>query len=205
MKSLLGIGLLSIALATSCNNASKTVENTTDSIKLKALTNDTTAARVQLFLGFTNESETDSSKIFICKSLNGTDTVGLKVEVLKNIKPGINNDGNPIEAGFAKGSIKLSSIGNESNNFIVALGQVFKLPSEGVMTSETIEPTVFSSNKGLVEFNNQNTYSFKLFLDNGLGEPAEMFAVLDLYRRAFELSEKEAVYRPGIIAAFEGK
>ena len=205
MKSLLGIGILAIALSTSCNNASKTEGGATDALILKPLTNDTSAARVQLFLGFTNEFETDSSKIYVCKSLYGTDTVGLQVEVLKNIQPGINNEGNPIEAGFAKGSIRLASIGAESNHFVGALGQLFKLPTDATMSSTAIVPTVFSSNKGVVELNNQNTYSFKLFLDNGLGEPAEMYAVLDLYRRAFELSEKESVYRPGIIAAFEGK
>lgn len=205
MKSLFGIGILAIALATSCNNASKTTDNKNDSLTLKSLTNDTTAARVQLYLGFTNETETDSSKVFVCKSLYGTDTVGLQVEVLKNIQPGINNEGQPTKDGFVDGNIKLTSIGTESNNLVTAIGQLFKLPTDGMMTTNTLLPTVFSSNKGVVEFNNQNTYSFKLFLNNGLGEPAEMFAVLDLYRRAFELSEKDPAYRPGIIAAFEGK
>lgn len=205
MKSIFGIGVLAILLASSCNSSTKSTEKATDAVLLKPLSNDTTAQKLSLFFGFTNETVTDSSKIFIAKSLFGKDTVGIQIEVLKDIEPGINQEGRPIEAGFVKGDIRISSIGAESNNLVKALGILFKLPTDGAMTTTTLVPTIFSSNSGVVDLNSQNTYSFKLFLDEKSTDPAQLFAVLDLYKKAFEISEKDASYRAGVIAAFEGK
>ena len=71
--------------------------------------------------------------------------------------------------------------------------------------TEVVAPTVFSSNKVEVEFSNTGTYSFKLFFANELGEPAEVFAVLDMYRRAFEIEEKDPAQRAQWLSAFEAK
>jgi len=205
MKSILTLGLLALVLASSCDSSTKRAEERAEAAALKQLTNDSTAVKQTFYFGFTDELDTDSSKIYVAKSLFNTDTVGLQIEVMKDIQPGINAEGRPVEAGFVEGDIRLSTIGTPSNNLVVALGSLFSLPTDSKMTDQVLTPTVFSSNSKVVDLNSQGTYSFKLFLNNNLGQPAEVFAVLDLYRRAFEVSEKDSVYRAEIIAAFEGK
>lgn len=205
MKSIFGIGLITLLLATSCNNSSKTSNNSAKGLTLEQLSSNKSAEKQQLFLRFTEEITTDSSTVFIAKSLNDNDTVGLRIEVLNDIQPGINKDGRPVESGFVKGAIKLSSIGAQSDAFVNALSGLLHTTSTGEMTPEVIVPTVFSSNKDVVDLSKPGTYSFKLFLSNEKGEPAEMFAVIDTYRKAFELSEKDPSYRGQVLAAFEGK
>lgn len=204
MKSILGISAIALILATSCNNGSKSSSSEAENVKLENFTNDSNAAKQQLFLRLVEESSTDSSTVYVAKSLFDKDTVGLKLEVLNAIKPGINKDGQPEASGFIKGAMRISSIGAQSDNLVKALGTLFKSPGEA-MTSEVIVPTVFSSNKDTVDLKKQGTYSFKLFLDNKEGEPAELFAVLDTYRKSIQLSEKDSTYRTRVISALSGK
>lgn len=211
INSFLGLGVAAALIMASCNNTGQENKvNSADSTKnmptVEQLTNNTEAAKQQLFLRFTEESITDSSMIYIAKSLFDKDTVGLKIEVLKDIKPGLTSDGKVDEkAGFVKGSIKFSSLGASSDTFVQALGSMFKLPTADKMTDHVILPTVFSSNKTVVDLTKPSTYSFKLFFENSAGEPAEIFGVVDTYRKAFEFSEKDSTFRKQFIAAFEGK
>jgi len=171
---------------------------------IEQLTNYPEADKQQLFFRMVEELHTDSSVIYTVKSTFEQDTVGLKVEVLKNIHPGINSSGQvDADRGFVSGSIKLSSVGEESDNFVKALGKMFKLSTDGKMTSSVILPTVFSSNKEVVDLDKNGTYSFKLFFENQRGEPAELFANVDTYRRSFEISEKDSSFRAQLLSAFE--
>lgn len=211
INSFLGLGTAFVLALSSCNNAPKDGNSSSGntakgSPTIEPLSNQVDAAKQHLFLRFTDEVSTDSSMVYTTKSLFDKDTVGLKIEVLKNIKPGLKSDGMVDDkAGFVRGSIKISSLGAQSDAFVKALGTMFKVPTSGKMTSEVILPTVFSSNKGTVDLSQSATYSFKLFLDNKIGEPAEVFAVVDTYRKSFELTEKDSTFRGQIIAAFEGK
>ncbi|MFD2556141.1 hypothetical protein [Sphingobacterium tabacisoli] len=211
INSFLGLGVAAAVTMASCNNTGQgNKTNTADSTKntptIEQLTNNAEAAKQQLFLRFTEEISTDSSMVYVAKSLFDKDTVGLKIEVLKDIKPGLTNDGKVDEkAGFVKGAIKFSSIGASSDAFVKALGTMFKQPTSNKMTDQVILPTVFSSNKTAVDLTKPSTYSFKLFFENGAGEPAEVFGVVDTYRKAFEFSEKDSTFRKQFVAAFEGK
>ena len=204
IKSLFGTSLVAALLFASCGN-SNTSTQSAQSPSLEKFTNDKTAAKQQLFLRIVDESQTDSSHVYVAKSVFDQDTVGLKVEVLKNIKPGVNGQGRPVEDGFVKGAIKLSSIGAESDALVKSLATIFNSSSDGVFSSTTLLPTVFSSNTVEVDLNKKSTYSFKLFFDNTVGEPAEVFATLDLYKRSIEFSEKDASYRAQFLAAITGK
>src|SRR5690606_6783377 len=97
------------------------------------------------------------------------------------------------------------SIGAESDRFVQAVADLYKQPVEGGMTSSTLLPLVFSSNKKNVDLNSNQTYTFKLFFENELGDEAEAFAVLDLYKRLFELRAKDATHYKRVLAAFQGK
>lgn len=203
IKSLLATGVIATTLLASCGNSTDSQKSTEPT--LATFTNNKEADRQQLFLRIVDEAKTDSSVVYVAKSVFEQDTVGLQVEVLNGIKPGVNGQGQPIQEGFVEGAIKLSSIGAESDALVKALASIFKTSSAGTMTSSVILPTVFSSNTVEVDLDKKSTYSFKLFLPNTVGEPAEVFATLDLYKRSFEIGEKDVSYRAQIISAFEGK
>lgn len=205
MKSIFSISLLALILATSCDNSTKSTDKKSKEPSIQQLSNDKMAAKQQLFLHLADVSDNDSSKIYLAKSLFNEDTVAVQVEVRKNIQPGINKDGKPVKDGFVKGSVKLSSVGLESDNLVKAMASLFNIPATGGMTQDVILPTVFSSNTGVVDLSKPATYSFKMFLDNKQGEPAEVFAVVDTYKKTFVISEKDSIYRKGILSAFEGK
>ncbi|HMR18796.1 MAG TPA: hypothetical protein PKA53_05815 [Sphingobacterium sp.] len=199
---LLGIGSL---IVWSCNSSTREGGNA-DDLSLEKLTNYPEADKQHLFFRLTGEEVTDSSVIYTARSVFEEDTVGVKLEVLKGIQPGVTAEGHvAADIGFTEGTLKLSTVGEESDNFVKALGTMFGLETAGEMTSEVLLPTVFSSNKGEVDLSKNATYSFKLFFENAQGEPAEVFAILDTYRRAFEITEKDAEYRGQLLSAFEGK
>jgi len=205
-KTVLGLALGAVVLYGCQNNSTKTGAADKQTPSIEKLTNYPEADKQQLFFRMVDEVQTDSSVIYTVKSTFEDDTVGLKVEVLKNIQPGINDSGQvDTDKGFVTGAIKLSSAGEMSDNFVEALGKMFKLPTEGKMTPAALLPTVFSSNKDIVDLSKNGTYSFKLFFENQQGEPAEVFANLDTYRKSFEMSEKDSTFRVQLLSAFEGK
>mgnify|MGYP000912394802 CR=1 FL=1 len=200
---------LAIGLSlSSCNQAGKQSEGKSDdknASSLVSLTNSTSTDKVHLYFQINETSQTDSSVIYEAKSQYKEDTVGLKVEVLKNIVPGLNVDGTPNgEVGFRKGSVRISSLGEVSDNLVKGLGELFNTTTSEKMTTETLNPLVFSSNKDAVDLSKASTYSFKYFFDNSSGKEAEMFGVLDTYKKSFELTEKDSTYRTAILSAFTG-
>jgi hypothetical protein len=205
IKSIFATGVITALILSSCGNSTNSENSSNTTPSLEKLTNDKAAVKQQLFLRIVDESSTDSSHVYIAKSVFEQDTVGLQVEVLKNITPGVNDQGRPVEDGFVRGAIKLSSIGAESDALIKSLATIFGSQSTGSFASSTILPTVFSSNTVAVDLSTKSTYSFKLFFDNAVAEPAEVFATLDLYKRSFEIGEKDALYRAGLLSALEGK
>jgi hypothetical protein len=205
IKSIFATGVITALILSSCGNSTNSEKSSNTAPSLEKLTNDKAAVKQQFFLRIVDESQTDSSHVYVAKSVFEQDTVGLQVEVLKNITPGVNGQGRPVEDGFVKGAIKLSSIGTESDALVKSLATIFGAESAGAFASSTILPTVFSSNTVAVDLSRKSTYSFKLFFDNAVAEPAEVFATLDLYKRSFEIGEKDASYRAGLLSALEGK
>ena len=204
-KSIFATGVITALILSSCGNSTNSEKSSNTAPSLEKLTNDKAAVKQQLFLRIVDESQTDSSHVYVAKSVFDQDTVGLQVEVLKNITPGVNGQGRPVEDGFVKDAIKLSSIGAESDALVKSLATIFGAESAGAFARSTILPTVFSSNTVAVDLSTKSTYSFKLFFDNAVAEPAEVFATLDLYKRSFEIGEKDASYRTGLLSALEGK
>jgi hypothetical protein len=199
---LLGMGAL---MFWSCNNPTNS-EGSTEGLSLQKFTNDPDADKQHLFLRLTNEEFTDTSVIYTARSVFQDDTVGLQLEISKGIQPGVTGEGHVAgEDGFSQGTFKFSSIGQESDNLVAALGTIFGIDSGKHMTSTVLLPTVFSSNKGEVDLTKNATYSFKLFFDNEQGEPAEVFVIVDTYRKSLEITEKDSTFRKQLLSAFEGK
>lgn len=156
------------------------------------------------FLTLVDAVKTDSSTVYTAKSVADKDTVGLKIEVINGLNAGIFLDGTVNnERGFHKGGVKISSLGKESDHYVRALAKLYGLTSSGQFSSKTLLPLTFSSNKKNLDLSSKETYSFKLFLANKLGDEAEAFAVLDLYRNLFEITARDSSQYARIISALQ--
>lgn len=192
-----------------CGNNQTSNQNTTEDAMLANLGQYVAPSATEnpaVFLSLVRSTETDSSVVYIAKSLHDQDTIGLQIEVNKDIQAGVYADGEVNEErGFSQGTIKFSTIGEESNRFVAALAAAYKQAAGKGMTSSTLQPHVFSSNKTVVDLTDNGTYSFKLSFENSLGEGAEVFATLDLFRRAFEFRAKDVEQHSLILSAFIGE
>ncbi|WP_033564400.1 hypothetical protein [Sphingobacterium sp. SYP-B4668] len=205
VRILLGVG--AIALTISCGNSSnqKKEKGKNSGPTLHEVV-DSLDAKKHFYFTITEDGKTDSSVFYLARGLYKSDTVGVKLEVLGDINPGINADGTPNEDnGFRKGAIKISSIGAESDAFVKVVGQVFNMPTNKPMVTTPILPTVFSSNKGKVDLTKNSTYSFKLFFDTPDNQQAEVFSVLDMYKNSFEITEKDSTFRTQFLKALTGE
>ena len=103
-----------------------------------------------IVMNIVSEENMKDSHIYIAKGLFHSKKVGLKFEVKSNMQKGVNNDGSlDAKNGFIRDGIKISSIGEESNEFIKALSQIYGLPTEEKFTSDILAPTSFSLNNSI--------------------------------------------------------
>lgn len=194
--------LLSIALLSSCNNASTSGESNGETTKLVPIVRNSENPS-SIFLGLVDKVEGDTSISYVAKGLYQDDTVGFIVEVGKTIPAGINSDGSVNEKdGFKMGAITFKKSGVESDLFVSALGQLWQVSGIDKMKTEPIQPLAFSSNKKPVNLDKSSTYSFKLFFDKNSSDPGEIFFTFDTYKRSIEFQEKDAKYRSTIAHAF---
>lgn len=157
-----------------------------------------------LYFRMLDITETDSSYTCLLKSIHKNDTLGMELEVLKWIEPGLSTDGTANEElGFSTGKMRFKSLGKISDNVVAAIADQYKMPTKAGMTNKSIEPMVFSSNKERLTFANNQIYSFKLFMKNSIGEEAEVFAIIDLHRRLFELKARDVSQFSRIIDAWQ--
>ena len=218
MKKTSTLILLSFALLSwsSCgNNSNSDSDQNEDSTQTASgssagvigqMNNNADAEKLNFYFHLNELDQTDSTIRFQAVSLFQSDTVGFEVEVAKQIPAGIGSDGAPDETnGFTEGHIRFLSSGEHSDNFVKSLGTLFKVQTSGKMTQDTIIPLVFSSNKEEVNLAENGTYSFKYFFENNVGAEAELFGVIDTYRRALEWTEKDSTYREAIISAFQAE
>ncbi len=156
-----------------------------------------------IFLKLMDRTEGDTTISYAARGLYHSDTVGLVIEVSKDIPAGINADGSANEEiGFNKGWITFKSSGAESDRFISALAELWQVNDIEKMTSSPIQPLTFSSNKTAVNHDKPATSSFKLFFDEASNTPGEIFFTFDTYRRSIEFQEKDQRYRSTIVRTF---
>lgn len=194
--------LLSVFLISSCNNASTSDEDRTETARLFPITNNPENPS-SIFLNLLDKTEGDTSVSYIAKGLYQDDTVGFIIEVDKNIPAGVNNDGSVNEEdGFKKGSVKFKKSGAESDLFVTALAELWQVDDIEKMKTEPIEPLAFFSNKKAIDLDRASTNSFKLFFNEDSTNPGEIFFTFDTYKRNIEFQEKDAQQRSAVARAF---
>lgn len=192
--------LLSI-IVSSCHNASTSNDDGTRAPDLFEIVNNPENP-TSIFLKLLDKTEGDTSISYTASGLYGDDTVGLIIEVDKDIPAGINRDGSiNEEAGFRKGAIKFKKSGAESDRFVAALAELWHIDGVSSMKEEVVAPLAFSSNKKAVDHSKPSTSSFKLFFNEDSPVPGEVFFTFDTYKRLIEFQEKGGQYRPSIVGA----
>ncbi len=145
----------------------------------------------------------DTTISYAAKGLHNGDTVGFTITLAKDIPAGVSADGTASNTtGFRTGTISFTESGPESDRFVAALAELWKVEGASTIKSTPILPLVFSSNRGPVDHDKRATYSFKLFFDPDAPVPGEVFFTFDTFKKTIEFQEKDSLYRQQIVRGF---
>jgi hypothetical protein len=181
------------------NNAHK---NNSDNTKIEEITSriDPEEGWIDIFLKITEDTKTDTSHIYIAKGLYKNKTVGLQIEISSKIGAGI-VDGKPDgKAGFVANAVQFKSIGQESDEFVKALAELYDQPTNKGFTKQTISTTAFSLNEKSFNLDKNDYYKLKLFFaEDDENLYSEIFLNINTEKREIEIHEKDEEYREPII------
>jgi len=184
------------------NNDSNAQTNNSDNNKIEEITSriDPEEGWSDIFLKIIEDTKTDTSHIYIAKGLYKNKAVGLQIEVSSKIGPGI-VDGKPDGgAGFVSNAVQLKSIGQESDELVKALADLYKQPTDKGFTKQTISATAFSLTEKSVNLEKKDYYKLKLFFaEDDENLYSEIFLNINTDKREIELHEKDEGYREPII------
>lgn len=143
---------------------------------------------------------------YLAKGKFENQIVGLKITLPQNLPEGILN-GEINEKSFLKKGVTLTTIGQESDQLLHALGKLYQIPTTAKFSTLPIQVTIFSLNEVNADLSKPHYYKFKIFFnDTGdENEYAEMFLNLDLENNFIEWNEKDNEYRKNIIHSLEEK
>ena len=143
--------------------------------------------------------------IFTGKGLFECDTVGMKFETLREYNPGVlENGGFETKSGYTLESVKIYSIGLQSDNFVKALAKIYKLKCENRFSKKPLVASAFSLSTTHIDLTKSRGYfKSKLFLEeNSEDSYCEIFFNINLDKGIIELPEKDLDYRENLIKVF---
>ncbi|KQS48608.1 MAG: hypothetical protein DI588_14850 [Flavobacterium johnsoniae] len=199
LKTILLMGLFSFLFG--CKNTDKTQQTNTQ-VKLENITArlDPEEGWQDIFLKITSDIKTDSSHIYIAKGLYFNKTVGVQIEISSEIGAGIINGELEGDSGFVSNAVKLTSIGQESDELVKALAELYGFPTNKGFTKETISTTAFSLNETPVNLDKNGYYKLKLFFgEDDENLYSELYLNINTQKKEIEIHEKDEEYREPII------
>jgi hypothetical protein len=153
-----------------------------------------------VFLKIISDVQTNISHIYVAKGLYNGKTVGLQIEVNSNIGAGIVNGALDSQSGFMSHAVQIKSIGQESDEFVKALAELYEQTTGKGFTKQTISATAFSLNEKSVNLDKKDYYRLKLFFEeNDENLYSEVFLNINTEKREIEIHEKDESYREPII------
>jgi len=153
-----------------------------------------------IFLTIIDDTKSDTSHTYIAKGLYKGTIVGLQITVKSNIEPGIINGQIDGKSGFISDAVTLKSIGKESDEFIKALSELYKVTSSNNFTKKEIRTTAFSLNEKLVDLDKPDNYKLKLFFEEDDEDLySELFLNINTEKKEIEILEKDEEYRAAIL------
>lgn len=97
-------------------------------------------------------------------------------------------------------AVQLKSIGQESDELVKALAELYKQPTNKGFTKQTISATAFSLNEKSVNLDKNDYYKLKLFFaEDDENLHSEIFLNINTDKREIEIHEKDEEYREPII------
>ena len=204
LKLIFAMGLLSTLFGCGQDNNKK--QHTSDLI-LEEITSrtDTSEGFSDIFLKITSDLKSDTAHIYIAKGLYKNKTVGLQFIVKSNMPNGITAEGEMnSKDGFIRNAIKIISIGQESDELVKALSELYEIPNKNLFTKTTLVTTAFSLNQTIADLNKPGYYKFKLFFNEDSDEVsyAELFFNINTNEKTIELHEKDNDYRKPLVKVF---
>ena len=198
------MGILSTLFGCRQNNNKKQI---TSDLKLEEITlrTDTSDGFCDIFLKITSDLKTDTTHIYIAKGIYKNKTVGLQFEVKSAMPNGISDQGEMnSENGFIQNAVKIISIGQESDELIKALSELYEIPTQRLFTKTKLVTTAFSLNQKIADLDKQDYYKFKLFFNENSDEDsyAELYFNINTNVRIIELHEKDNDYRKPLVKTF---
>ncbi|MEN9598457.1 MAG: hypothetical protein RL596_768 [Bacteroidota bacterium] len=166
---------------------------------------DTSEGFSDIFLVITNNSKTDSTEIYTGQGIYKGKVVGLKLEINSKIPQGITADGEiNSKSGFIRNGIKFMTLGQQSDDFITALSELYEHPQLKIFSKNKISATLFSLNQHDTYLDKKGYYKFKLFFNDDGDEDAyaEMFLNINTTEQIIEFHEKDHEYRMPLLKAF---
>jgi hypothetical protein len=153
-----------------------------------------------VYLKITSEIKTDISHVYVVKGLFCNKIVGIQIEISSKIQAGIVNGQLDSKVGFARNAVQFKSIGQESDEFIKAISNIYKQTTEKGFTKQTVSSTAFSLNEIPVKLDKKNYYKLKLFFEENNEELySELFLNINTKEHEIELHEKDVDYRSNLI------
>lgn len=153
-----------------------------------------------IFLKIISDSKTDTTHIYIAKGFYKGKTVGLQFEVKSNIGAGI-VDGKPnSNRGFVGKGVRIKSIGQESDEFVKAMAELYQHPTTNAFSKQVITTTAFSLNSKTADLDKKDLYKFKLFFaEDDENLYSELFFNINTDKQEIVLPEKDEGYRENLI------
>lgn len=203
LKTIITVGLFSILFG--CDHNQNNQKKT--DIKIEEITSrtDTSEGFSDIFLTIVNAQKNDSSFTYLGKGLYKGRIVGLKFELPSNIPYGITEDGEVnSKYGFVQEGIKFISIGQESDELLKALSELYNVQTQKKFSKKVITATIFSLNSTSADLEQNAYYKFKLFFneDGDDGSYAELYFNIRTGEKIIELHEKDPEYRQPLIKVF---
>jgi hypothetical protein len=179
------------------NNAAKAQTTTIKNFRLEEITShiDPDEGRNVISLKIISDTKTRSSHIYVAKGLYNGKTVGVSFEVKSNMISGFvdrklsNNDGI-----YANG-VQMKSIGQESDDFIKAMAELYIVPLTKGFSKNLVSASVFLLTMTIADLDSKDNYEFKLFFEEG----SELFFNINTDKMEIELAEKDEGYREPLI------
>ena len=196
------MGFFSLLFGCKGNNILMQQLNNSDNHALEEITSrlDQADGWNDIFLKITSDIKTNTSHVYVAKGLYNGKTVGLQVEISSNIKAGIVNGEIDGKSGFAYNAVQLKSLGQESDELVKALAELYKQTTDKCFTKQTISATAFSLNEKPVNLDKNGYYKLKLFFEeNNENLYSEVFLNINTEKQEIEIHEKDEDYREPII------
>jgi hypothetical protein len=154
-----------------------------------------------IVLSIENYKKDDNGNYTILTKGKYKDTiVGLEVFIKGNIKKGIINGSEFDTSAFKIEGITLKSIGEESNNLVKAISELYGSPTDNPFSQEPLAFTSFALEEHEVSLEEKYT-RFKVFFDddNSRGLYFELFINVNIPTKELEIHEKDVEYRQNIL------